>query len=298
MISQHSAHRPSPRSCLPFTFVLCCLLLVACQAQPERVLRLATTTSTYDSGLLQEILPEFEALSGVRMDVVAVGTGQAIAMGELGDADVLMVHSRAREDAFVASGYGLARYPLMYNDFVIVGPLDDPAGILGMDSASEAMARIADVQATFASRGDDSGTHSREMALWDDAGIQPDPSSGWYLSIGQGMGETLQFASEQGAYTLSDRGTFLATQANLDDLVVLVGGESLDLNPDPSLINPYAVIPVNPAVHPQTAEEVAMQFIEWITSLETQQQIAVFGVECYGQPLFFPDSDQWRSAHP
>lgn len=297
-MSGNCVEKPSPRSCLQFAFALCLLLLAACQAQPEQVLQLATTTSTYDSGLLQEILPEFEALGGVRVDVVAVGTGQAIAMGERGDADVLMVHSRAREDAFVAVGYGLARYPLMYNDFVIVGPLDDPAGILGMALASEAMARIAGVQATFVSRGDDSGTHAREMALWSDAGIQPDPGSSWYLSIGQGMGETLQLASERRAYTLSDRGTFLATQANLDDLVVLVGGESLDQNPDPSLINPYAVIPVNPAVHPQTAEEVAMQFIEWITSLETQQQIAEFGVERYGQPLFFPDSDQWRSAHP
>lgn len=283
---------------MQITFTLCALLLAACQAQPEQVLRLATTTSTYDSGLLQAILPDFETEYGVRVDVIAVGTGQAIAMGERGDADVLMVHDRVKEEAFVDEGHGLARYPLMYNDFVIVGPADDPAGIRGMGLASEAMARIASARATFASRGDDSGTHAREMTLWLASGIQPDPSSGWYLSIGQGMGETLQFASERRAYTLSDRGTYLAMQENLIDLVVLVGGESLAHNADQNLINPYSVIPVNPARHPQTPKEVSMQFVEWILSLDTQEQISTFGVDQYGQPLFFPDSDHWRSAHP
>ena len=283
---------------MQITFTLCALLLAACQAQPEQVLRLATTTSTYDSGLLQAILPDFETEYGVRVDVIAVGTGQAIAMGERGDADVLMVHDRVKEEAFVDEGHGLARYPLMYNDFVIVGPADDPAGIRGMGLASEAMARIASARATFASRGDDSGTHAREMTLWLASGIQPDPSSGWYLSIGQGMGETLQFASERRAYTLSDRGTYLAMQENLIDLVVLVGGESLAHNADQNLINPYSVIPVNPARHPQTPKEVSMQFVEWILSLDTQEQISTFGVDQYGQPLFYPDSDHWRSAHP
>ncbi len=283
---------------MQITFTLCALLLAACQAQPEQVLRLATTTSTYDSGLLQAILPDFETEYGVRVDVIAVGTGQAIAMGERGDADVLMVHDRVKEEAFVDEGHGLARYPLMYNDFVIVGPADDPAGIRGMGLASEAMARIASARATFASRGDDSGTHAREMTLWLASGIQPDPSSGWYLSIGQGMGETLQFASERRAYTLSDRGTYLAMQENLIDLVVLVGGESLAHNADQNLINPYSVIPVNPARHPQTPKEVSMQFVEWILLLDTQEQISTFGVDQYGQPLFYPDSDHWRSAHP
>jgi tungstate transport system substrate-binding protein len=248
--------------------------------------------------LLQEILPDFEAQTGIRVDVVAVGTGQAIAMGERGDADVLMVHDRAKEEAFVAAGHGLMRYPLMFNDFVVVGPSDDPAGILGIELASDALAEIASDQATFTSRGDDSGTHSREMVIWGAAGIQPDPLSGWYLSIGQGMGEALQFASEQRAYTLSDRGTFLALRANLDELVVLVGGESLEQNPDPSLINPYSVIPINPDLHPETASEAAQQFIDWIISLEVQKRIAAFGVDRFGQPLFFPDSDAWRAAHP
>jgi tungstate transport system substrate-binding protein len=283
---------------IPFTLCILILLMAACQGQPEVVLRLATTTSTYDSGLLQEILPDFEAQSGIRVDVVAVGTGQAIAMGERGDADVLMVHDRAKEEAFVSAGHGLMCYPLMFNDFVVVGPSDDPASILGIDLASDALAEIASNQATFASRGDDSGTHSREVAIWEAAGIDPDPLSGWYLSIGQGMGETLQFASEQRAYTLSDRGTFLALRANLYELVVLVGGESLEQNSDPSLINPYSVIPVNPELHPGTASEAAQQFIDWIISLEVQERIAAYGVDRFGQPLFFPDSDAWRAAHP
>jgi tungstate transport system substrate-binding protein len=298
MMYRHNAMKKILRPITQITFTLFALLLAACQAQPEQVLRLATTTSTYDSGLLQAILPDFETEYGVRVDVIAVGTGQAIAMGERGDADVLMVHDRVKEEAFVAAGHGLARYPLMYNDFVIVGPADDPAGIRGMGLANEAMARIASSRATFASRGDDSGTHAREMTLWLASGILPDPSSGWYLSIGQGMGETLQFASERRAYTLTDRGTYLAMQTNLIDLVVLVGGESLAHNPDSSLINLYSVIPVNPARHPQIPGEVSIQFVEWILSLDTQEQISTFGVDQYGQPLFFPDSDHWRSAHP
>lgn len=298
MIRRHNAMKKLESIFIPFTLCILILLMAACQGQPEVVLRLATTTSTYDSGLLQEILPDFEAQSGIRVDVVAVGTGQAIAMGERGDADVLMVHDRAKEEAFVSAGHGLMCYPLMFNDFVVVGPSDDPASILGIDLASDALAEIASNQATFASRGDDSGTHSREVAIWEAAGIDPDPLSGWYLSIGQGMGETLQFASEQRAYTLSDRGTFLALRANLYELVVLVGGESLEQNSDPSLINPYSVIPVNPELHPGTASEAAQQFIDWIISLEVQERIAAYGVDRFGQPLFFPDSDAWRAAHP
>ncbi len=283
---------------IPLALISSVLLISACSGQPGLVLRLATTTSTYDSGLLQELLPDFEAQSGVRVDVVAVGTGQAIAIGERGDADVLMVHDRAKEEAFVAAGHGLARYSLMYNDFVIVGPDDDPAGIFGLGLASDALARIAAAQSMFVSRGDDSGTHAREMAIWDTAGVAPDPLSGWYLSIGQGMGETLQFASERRAYTLSDRGTFLAMRENLRDLLVLVGGDSLEQNPDPSLINPYAVIPIDPAMHPGTASGAARQFVDWITSLEVQERIAEFGADRYGQPLFFPDSEAWRTADP
>ena len=181
-----------------------------------QVLRLATTTSTADSGLLDAILPDFEAQYNAQVDVVAVGTGQAIELGEAGDADVILVHARAKEDAFVAEGHGTARYDVMYNDFVIVGPAADPAGIEGMATAAEALAAIAAAEATFASRGDDSGTHTKELSLWDKADVtirRTAPT--WYKSLGQGMGETLLFADESGAYTLTDRGTFLAQQDSL-----------------------------------------------------------------------------------
>lgn len=254
----------------------------------EKVLRLATTTSTYDSGLLDAIIPGFESQYGARVDVIAVGTGQAIALGERGDADVLMVHDRAKEEAFVREGHGIARYPVMYNDFILVGPSLDPAGVVDMLKASEALLRIAVLETTFASRGDQSGTHSREMFLWEQAGLNPDPGNGWYLSIGQGMGETLQFADERGAYTLTDRGTFLAQSDTFEDLVVLVGGNSIDENEDPLLLNPYGVIPVNPEMHDSVDGKLAMNFAEWLQSEEVQKLIASYGLDLYGQPLFYP----------
>src|SRR5665811_602144 len=211
-----------------------------------RVLRLATTTSTNDSGLLDAILPAFEAEHSARVDVVAVGTGQAIALGEAGDADVILVHARAKEDAFVDEGNGTARSDVMYNDFIIVGPADDPAAINGMPLASDALFAIAATESTFASRGDDSGTHTKELSLWKASGATLDPNAAWYKSLGQGMGETLNYANEAGAYTLTDRGTFLSQRESLTNLVVLVGGASIDENADPALLNPYGVIPVNP----------------------------------------------------
>lgn len=258
-------------------------------AEEAQVLRLATTTSTADSGLLDAILPGFEALHNARVDVVAVGTGQAIELGEAGDADVILVHARAREDAFVEEGHGLSRADVMYNDFIIVGPAADPAGIQGMATAAEALAAIA-AEAPFASRGDDSGTHTKELSLWEAAGVTPDPEGGWYNSLGQGMGETLTYANESGAYTLTDRGTFLSMSANLPDLAIMVGGASIAENGDPSLLNPYGVIPVNPEKSDAINAELAQLFVEWITSAEVQEQIGQFGIEEFGQPLFYPDA--------
>jgi tungstate transport system substrate-binding protein len=246
---------------------------------------LATTTSTYDSGLLDYIIPVFEEKYGVSVDVIAVGTGQALAMGEAGDADVLLVHARAREDAFVEAGDGTSRYDVMYNDFVIVGPADDPAGIQGMESAADAFAAIAASESTFVSRGDDSGTHTKEKAIWEAAGITPEGD--WYLSAGQGMGAVLTMSAESQAYTLSDRATYLSALADGLDLEVMVEG-------DPILFNPYGVIPVNPETHPGVNIELADQFVEWLTSVETQELIGSFTVN--GQALFTPDSEQWRAA--
>ena len=284
----------------PALAILGCLvaLLAACQPAEPSVLRLATTTSTADSGLLDAILPAFEEGYNAEVDVVAVGTGQAIEIGQNGDADVILVHARSREDAFVADGYGLARHDVMYNDFILVGPPDDPAGIGATGSAAEAFAAIAQAQASFASRGDDSGTHTKELSIWQAAGIEPDPEQAWYLSLGQGMGETLQFASESGAYTLADRGTYLSQRDNLPGLAILFGGDSIAENPDRALYNPYGVIPVNPDLHDGIQSELAQQFVEWLTSLETQEAIGEYGVDRFGQPLFYPDSEPYHQAHP
>lgn len=247
---------------------------------------MATTTSTYDSGLLDFLLPDFEAQSNAKVEIIAMGTGQAIKTAEQGDADVILVHARAREDKFVAEGYGVNRQDVMYNDFVIIGPEGDPAGIQGMTDAAAALARIAEAQATFASRGDESGTHSKEKAIWAEAGIEP--VGDWYLSLGQGMGATLTFANEKVAYTLTDRGTYLSRKEGLE-LPILVEG-------DPILFNPYGVIAVNPEKHPHVKYELAMKFIEWLTSVDTQQKIGEFGRDKFGMPLFTPDSEEWRAA--
>jgi tungstate transport system substrate-binding protein len=252
------------------------------------VLRLATTTSTEDSGLLVAILPDFEEQYNARVDVVAVGTGQALELGRNGDADVVLVHARAAEDQFFEEGYGTVRYDVMYNDFVLVGPEADPAGIAQASSAADALTRIAAVEATFVSRGDDSGTHTKEKNLWKAAGLEPDPTGGWYLSIGQGMGETLQMANEQLGYTLTDRGTYLSMSESLPGLTILFGGETVAENPDPSLLNPYGVIPVNPDTVPGVNRQLAESFALWLVSAETQAAIGEFGVDQYGQPLFYP----------
>ena len=246
---------------------------------------LATTTSTDDSGLLQFILPDFEQEYGVKVDVIAVGTGQALTLGQDGNADVLLVHARAREDEFMAAGHGVRREDVMYNDFVIVGPESDTAGIQGLTDAAEALKKIAEAESMFISRGDESGTHAKELSIWKKAAIEP--TRGWYVSAGQGMGEVLTMADEQEAYTLSDRATYLARSKAGLELVVLVEG-------DPILFNPYGVIAVNPDKGSHINAGLADQFVEWIISFPVQEKISQFGVDEFGQSLFIPDSQIWR----
>ena len=248
-------------------------------------LLLATTTSTQDSGLLDYLLPEFEQTFNLEVDVVAVGTGQAIKLGEDGNADVLLVHARAREDEFMANGHGLRREEVMYNDFVIVGPAEDPAGIRGMRDAWQAFAKIAETEADFVSRGDESGTHTKELAIWKKAGIEP--GGAWYISAGQGMGEVLTLAEEQQVYTLSDRATYLSRFKQGLKLEILVEG-------DPILFNPYGVISVNPNKGEHIQQAAADQFIDWIISVAVQEKIAEYGKEEFGQSLFIPNSQPWN----
>lgn len=260
-------------------------------ATTPTVLRLATTTSTADSGLLDEILPDFEAQYKAQVDVVAVGTGQAIALGENGDADIIMVHARQREDEFVDNGFGVNRRDVMYNDFVIVGPGDDPASIRDTPIAADAFQAIAAANAPFAARGDDSGTSTKELGIWESAGITPSADLQWYNALGQGMGETLIVADELLAYTLTDRGTYLSMQEQLPNLEIMVGGASIEENEDTVLYNPYGIIPVNPELHTGINAELAEQFAEWITSAAIQDQIGEFGIDTFGQPLFFPNEE-------
>jgi len=251
-------------------------------------LLLATTTSTRDSGLLDVILPTFEQEYNAVVDVVAVGTGQAIKLGEDGNADVLLVHARALEDAYMKAGHGTRREDVMYNDYVILGPAKDPAAIKGMASAADALKKLADAKATFVSRGDKSGTHSKELAIWKAAGIEG-PKGDWYVSAGQGMGAVLTMAEEQQAYTLSDRATYLSRTVKGIDLVILVEGEK-------SLLNPYGVITVNPAKNAKINADLAVKFLEWIISVPTQEKIQAYGVPGVNSPLFFADSGPWKAA--
>ncbi|MCA9969933.1 MAG: substrate-binding domain-containing protein [Anaerolineales bacterium] len=256
-------------------------------AEPQTLL-LATTTSTENSGLLAYLLPVFEEQYNATVEVVAVGTGQALQLGEDGNADVLLVHARAREDAFMEAGHGVRREDVMYNDFVILGPPDDPAGIGGMTDAAAALAAIAAAEAPFVSRGDDSGTHTKELSIWAAAGAEP--AGDWYISAGQGMGAVLTMADEQQAYTLSDRATYLARTLEGTALVILVEG-------DPALFNPYGVMAVNPDKGAHIRAELADQFIDWLVSVPAQQLIAEFGVAEFGAPLFTPDSAAWRARN-
>lgn len=244
----------------------------------ERSIVLASTTSTENSGLLGRILPLFEAASGIRVKVVAVGTGQALKLAERGDADVLLIHHRPSEDAFVAAGFGLERRDVMVNDFVLVGPATDPAGVRGGRDVVAALRAIAAARATFVSRGDESGTHRLEQELWQKAGIDPGRAGPWYREAGSGMGATLNIAAGLDAYTLADRASW-AGFANKRTLAVLVEG-------DPALSNPYGVILVNPARHPDVRIDEARAFVDWLTGPEGQAAIAAFTVD--GQQLFVP----------
>jgi tungstate transport system substrate-binding protein len=255
--------------------------------EPEKLI-LATTTSTENSGLLAHILPDFEAKYNARVEVIAVGTGQALKLGEDGNCDVVLVHARSKEDAFVEAGYGVNRKDLMYNDFVIIGPASDPAGVKEMTDAAVAFKKIAESKTKFISRGDESGTHTKEREIWETAGVTPEGD--WYISAGQGMGAVLTMANEQLAYTLTDRGTYLARTLEGIDLPVLVEG-------DPVLFNPYGIIAVNPEVHAHVNFDLAMRFTNWFTSMPTQKVIGEFGKDKFGQPLFVPDSEEWRAGH-
>lgn len=242
---------------------------------------LATTTSTADTGLLDALAPLFKEETGFTLKPIAVGSGAALELGQNGEADVLLVHSPAAEEAFMAEGYGTERRTVMYNDFIIVGPADDPAGIAGAASATEALTRIAVAESTFVSRGDESGTHALEKRLWETAGVVPDGS--WYTEAGSGMGDTLNIASERGGYTISDRGTYLSLRDRLG-LDILVEG-------DPALLNVYHVILVNPENGRAINTAAGQAFLDFLLEPSTQEFIGTFGVDEFGEPLFTPCAD-------
>ncbi len=245
----------------------------------ESEMTLATTTSTRDTGLLDVLVPAFDKKYGVTTKVVAVGTGEALEMGKQGNADVLLVHARKSEDEFVASGYGINRKDVMYNFFFVVGPKDDPAGAAEAKDAEEAMKKIADTKSNFLSRGDQSGTHKKELAIWEKYSLKPQGEA-WYKEAGQGMGDTLTMASEMRAYTLADSGTWYAFQDKVDLKIVVEG--------DPILFNPYGVIAVNPEKYPNIHNKAATAFVDFITSEEGQKIIGEYKKN--GQQLFMPDA--------
>jgi tungstate transport system substrate-binding protein len=268
------------------TFVALATAVVALGAAPalaqDKSIVVASTTSTQDSGLFGHILPLFKAKSGIDVKVIAQGTGQALDTGKRGDADVVFVHARPQEEKFVADGFGVKRHPVMYNDFILVGPQSDPAAAKGKDIAAGLKA-IKAKQASFISRGDRSGTHAAELALWKAAGIDiaGADKGHWYKEIGQGMGAALNTASASNAYTLADRGTWLSFK-NRGVLAIVVEGDKV-------LFNQYGVILVNPAKHPHVKQERGQQFIDWLTSAEGQQAIADYKIG--GEQLFFPNAD-------
>lgn len=247
----------------------------------DKFIVVQSTTSTQNSGLFDYILPMFHDKAGIEVRVVAVGTGQALKNAANGDGDVLLVHAKPAEEKFVADGFGVKRFDVMYNDFVIVGPKNDPAGIKGMTDATAALQKIADSKSVFASRGDDSGTHKKERALWKQADIDPTAASGsWYRETGSGMGATLNAAAGMGAYTMSDRATWLAFK-NKDALEILAQG-------DDRLFNQYGVMLVNPEKHPNVKAETGQEFIDWLIGPEGQKAIASYKVG--GEQLFFPNA--------
>lgn len=252
------------------------LCMKAGPASAAERLRLSTTTSTENSGLLNVLLPPFEKMHNCKVDVIAVGTGKALKLGEAGDVDAVLVHSRKAEDKFVADGYGIDRRDVMYNDFVIIGPATDPAGVKQAGTAAAALSAIAKANAAFISRGDESGTHIKEKELWQQTGVKP--AGGWYFESGQGMGEVITMATERKAYTLADRGTYNAYKGKKTDLVILFQGEK-------GLFNPYGVIAVNPKRHPHVKYDIATKFIQYITGPQGQNIIDSFRQN--GEPVFF-----------
>lgn len=265
-----------------FVFVIALFIFSVFRASAEIRIRCASTTSTQNSGLFDYILPLFEKKTGIKVNVIAVGTGAAIEIGKRGDADVVFVHAKELELKAVEEGYFVNRYDVMYNDFIVIGPLNDPAKIKGIKSAIDAFRKIAENGSPFVSRGDNSGTHMKEIAIWEKVGINPKGNK-WYLEAGQGMEKTQRIADEKRAYTLTDRGTWLATREKdkLEMIVVLEG--------DPVLFNQYGVMAVNPKMHKHVKFNEAMQFINWLVSKEGQQAIASFK-DKYGNQLFIPNA--------
>jgi len=268
-----------------FRFFLALIMLVmipAVNVYAETRIRCASTTSTQNSGLFDYILPMFERKTGIKIDVVAVGTGAAIEIGKRGDADVVFVHAKEQELRAVEEGYFVNRHDVMYNDFVIIGPQNDPTKIKGIKSASEAFRKIAESVHPFVSRGDKSGTHTKELAIWEKTGIGPKGQK-WYLEVGQGMEKTQRIANEKRAYTLTDRGTWLATKEKdkLEMVIVLEG--------DPVLFNQYGIMAVNPEKHKHVKYREAMEFVNWLISGDGQQAIASFK-DKHGNQLFIPNA--------
>jgi len=267
------------------TFLTVATLIIISLTTPvhaqQKTIILATTTSTQDSGLLDVLIPVFEKQTGYFVKTIAVGSGQAMAMGQKGEADVLLVHSPAAEKKFVAEGFGINRRLIMHNDYITVGPSEDPAKIRGMKSCQESFRKIASAKTLFVSRGDNSGTHSKEREIWKAAGISAEGEK-WYQQTGLGMGQTLNVAAEKKGYTLADRGTYLALKKNLN-LDILVEGDAI-------LLNIYHVIEVNPAKWPKVNTAGAKAFADFMVSNETQGIIKTFGVDKFGSPLFFPDA--------
>jgi len=281
------AKRGTMAAIVATVFLLGMAWTASAAAPAQKNLILATTTSTQDSGLLDVLIPVFEKKTGYFVKTIAVGSGQAMAMGQKGEADVLLVHSPAAEKKFIAEGSGVNRLIVMHNDFVVVGPPSDPTAIKGSKTTPEGFKKIAAAGALFLSRGDNSGTHAKEKGIWKAAGINPEGQK-WYQQTGLGMGQTLNVASEKKGYTLTDRGTWLSMQKNLA-LPILMEG-------DPILLNVYHVIQVNPAKWPKVNKDGAKAFSDFMVSAETQGIIKTFGVEKYGGPLFFPDAGKQEDA--
>jgi tungstate transport system substrate-binding protein len=254
----------------------------------DKSIILQSTTSTANSGLYEHILPIFDEKTGIRVNVVAVGTGQAIRNAENGDGDVLLVHAKPAEEKFVADGFGVERFDVMYNDFIVVGPPSDPADINGLAEATTAFAMIAEKEAAFASRGDNSGTHKKELALWQETGVDPTKASGtWYRETGSGMGATLNVAVGMNAYAMTDRGTWINFK-NKKDFEILVEG-------DQRLFNQYGVILVNPKKHPHVKAGEGQAFVDWIVSNDGQSAIASYRM--HGEQLFYPNAKGWKKTN-